>query len=403
MALPNLPIELMEIIAKELDSNDLFNFRLVARAINTKVRYHFMKKYFSIRRHMMNTHSLQTLCKISEHPYLRRAVRTLEISSDHLSDRPPPYLQEEHTAPYRLLTPTTIDDGEYRRNLDEQSSMQNTGLDIALLARALNNLSNCHDVALRAKHDVLPWGAATLQKQTGAFPMRNFNERASRAFVERAIWAVLASLSTCPYQVYSFRIVLNHPLKSVCPEMLNFSTVNLGRLGFRFTKVKRLHLLLEPESEVSPDIWARDLANFIECFPNVHDFGLHFVPKDRRQFRAVSKALRLPRLQALELGRIHCCEADLIELLLSHKSTLKRIGFQDINLITGGDAWKTLIRAIRDHLSVERLTIKMCKLDRVPITAMDYDSLGTVALMLTGDRRELDHFVDTVRESKDGL
>lgn len=94
-----------------------------------------------------------------------------------------------------------------------------------------------------------------------------------------------------------------------------------------------------------------------------------------QQFRTISEALCLRHLQFLDIDCVDCSEEDLARLVLNHKDTLKKVSFSDVNIIAGGGSWQSLVRTIRDQLSIENLAIISCQVDDILIGILKGDGI----------------------------
>jgi len=82
-ALVGFPIELIRLICIEMESQDLFNFRLLSREMNRVSFPYFLDRYFRTRYHMLSRISLENLLQVSSHPIFGPSLRSLEVCIDH--------------------------------------------------------------------------------------------------------------------------------------------------------------------------------------------------------------------------------------------------------------------------------------------------------------------------------
>ena len=159
-------------------------FRLVSREINYKSFSYFLDCYFHSRHHMLDWYSLENLLQISSHPVFGPSLRILEICVDHLTDEPP-YFKPCRLDRSKQYEVATVNEGEYKRYLDDQTYLGESGLDTAYLTQAFVNLSNCRTIVVSDVHR--PWGAASQERRTGVFPTSEILMPNSIYFVKRAL------------------------------------------------------------------------------------------------------------------------------------------------------------------------------------------------------------------------
>ncbi|KAK2743501.1 hypothetical protein FQN57_004798 [Myotisia sp. PD_48] len=394
MKLSNLPTELILKVVKNLGSEDYFNFRLSSREIDQKSYPHLLSTYFTIRRYILHPYSLKNLLDISMQPAFAPHVRTLEISPNHLKIDPHNIIADlEHG---RIVSgPISLHPTGYLRHLQDQSKAREFGLDICWLVQALRNLPNCKCVMIYDHARVEPFGAATIKRQTGAPLNGTFDHGESIKFVERAIWVVLMAISMSESNVDMLGVTYGVFSTPAIPYILRKSIDNANQLRLNFPSINTLNLLLDPDDGNSMENWTKDLIDFIKLFPRIMTFNLEFWPQDEHRFKTISDTLHLQYLQDLELSFFGCHESDIIRLLLRHKDTLKTIRLKGIDLISDGEAWGSLICAIRDNLSLDTLMITDCSLNDRTITVTGVGPLDTI--VVSGTWQELSDFKDRLK------
>ncbi|KAK2738279.1 hypothetical protein FQN57_007142 [Myotisia sp. PD_48] len=331
------------------------------------------------------------------HPTFAPHVRTLEISPYHLRIDP----SDTTTAIVRgrfVSAPTHINRTEYLNHLQDQSKIREFGLDICWLVQALRNLPNCKCVTIYDSAWDEPFGAATIKRQTGVPLTRAVNNDESIKFVERAIWVVLMAISMSESNVDMLGVEYGLAWTPVSPYMLRNSIDNANQLRLNFPSINSLSLLFYPDGESSMENWTKDLIDFVKLFPRIMTFDLAFSHRDEHRFETISDTLHLQYVQDLQLGCIDCHESDIIRLLLRHKDTLKTIRLETINLISDGEAWESLICAIRDNLSLDTFMITACELNGLPIIVTGCGTVGpSDTIQVSGTWQELSDFKDDIR------
>lgn len=149
-----LPTELIQEIARQLDSPGRLSLRLVCRQMNAKTYHTFTDVHFTTRRHIFTEHSLNCLVSISQHPSLAQAVQNLELSLL-------PFEQRDRNAMHDPTSPFHVPEENSRTALthflDSQAHSHRSGKDVALLTRALTHLPNLRTLRI-ANEPSASWG-----------------------------------------------------------------------------------------------------------------------------------------------------------------------------------------------------------------------------------------------------
>lgn len=359
--LTHLPTEIIGLVAAELDPGNLFNFRWVCRKINYKSSFYFAERFFHTRYHMLSRYSLENLVQVSNHPVFGPSVRALVICTDHLTTEPPAFEPGTWDRPMESEL-VTIDDKEYKRHLDDQIYLTESGLDTAYLAQALVSLLNCRSVTVDDGDH--PWGAASIKRQTGALPTSNIELGESARFVQRVLRVILAAVAASRLPLEALELSSGFNREAIGPDMLAFPELCSNQLRSCLASLDALDILVNPDASEALHIWEKGLVDFVSLFPNLGRFRLAFYPRDEGQrFRAISNSLRLQRLRTLALSSVQCTEDDLVGLILACKNTLQEINLDLTGIVAGGGTWQSILRKIRDELSIRRLTMIDCELD----------------------------------------
>lgn len=149
--LNNLAMDLITMIASELDNDDFFNFWLVCRDLNHKSFYLFLKRYFHMRYYMLSWYSLENLLQVSCHVVFGYSLRILVICTDHLTDEL--LLFERSTWEYPINdTKAIINERKYKQQLDDQVYLRESSLDTIYLMQVFLNAANCRTVFVNDDH-----------------------------------------------------------------------------------------------------------------------------------------------------------------------------------------------------------------------------------------------------------
>ncbi|KAH7060705.1 hypothetical protein B0J12DRAFT_649843 [Macrophomina phaseolina] len=176
--LKDLPAEIIDAIALQLQPVDCISLRLVCSALAVKSIYAFKNVCFGTRRHMLTEHSLSGLLELSRYKDFGLAIKTLMIGTERYEER---YADPMLNNALAALSPDQKD-----AHAAEVRKQRDGSLDSPILASALSNMPNCHSIEIVGNH--IPastayqhyspseelvyhsWGARTLANKTGIFP-----------------------------------------------------------------------------------------------------------------------------------------------------------------------------------------------------------------------------------------
>ncbi|EKG22098.1 F-box domain cyclin-like protein [Macrophomina phaseolina MS6] len=176
--LKDLPAEIIDAIALQLQPVDCISLRLVCSALAVKSIYAFKNVCFGTRRHMLTEHSLSGLLELSRYKDFGLAIKTLMIGTERYEER---YADPMLNNAFAALSPDQKD-----AHAAEVRKQRDGSLDSPILASALSNMPNCHSIEIVGNH--IPastayqhyspseelvyhsWGARTLANKTGIFP-----------------------------------------------------------------------------------------------------------------------------------------------------------------------------------------------------------------------------------------
>ncbi|KAB2577883.1 F-box domain cyclin-like protein [Lasiodiplodia theobromae] len=163
-SLPALPTELIQEIARYLDSPGQLSLRLACRQLHAKTHHTFLDAHFSRRRHLFTEHSLKGLVALAQHADLGPAVRRLDLSLLPFEQQRDRNAMHNPTSPFHVPCP-------FRRAaltvfLNAQARCRRQNLDVELLTEALLRLPNLR--ALRVRNEPRGcWGFQRLGRELG--------------------------------------------------------------------------------------------------------------------------------------------------------------------------------------------------------------------------------------------
>lgn len=356
----NLSPEIIAIIAQYIESKDFFNLRLSSLYLRDSTFALFLKLYFRTRTHMLSRHSLMNLLDISHHPIFGPSIRSVVITTNHLT---PDGLSDEPYLPGRTernVSPP-INKKSYREYYTQQNSFRQSGLDTTYLSEILANAVHCRTLAL-ADHDQ-PWGAAFLQRETGVYPTSSIEKEYSKIYIQQVTHVIIAAATASGALIETLE--LNAGLgRAMNPSVLRFPELHRIQLPWAGT-LTSLQLLMGPDHDEDQLVWSKPLVDFILLFPRLEVLDLYFDTRlQRTGFQALSRALNLPNLRVLRLGGFDCLSDDLVLLFDTHQNTLREIVLNNVGISTKPEgSWQKLVTMLGDQLQVTRLEIIGCNVD----------------------------------------
>lgn len=150
----DLPVELLQAVAQEADTQDILALRLVCRDTSAKVDDVFVEKFFQNRRHLITKHSLEVLVEIVRRPRLRAKLQKVSLLTVKIrrtwipsEARPPPkeeYGSRDLFQLHQTYHPLDLQEWDRRHEIWERASAHedflSSGADIELLSSALQEL-----------------------------------------------------------------------------------------------------------------------------------------------------------------------------------------------------------------------------------------------------------------------
>ncbi|KAH7112597.1 hypothetical protein B0J13DRAFT_575482 [Dactylonectria estremocensis] len=411
----HLPAEVANFIFIELRPRDWLSLRQTCKEINTRTAHLFIERFFLTRLVMFERSSLQCLESIAEHPTLSQSVEELEICVSHLlplhevQEIEPPYSEYENmmkdlkgkTLPAECgidydewYDRWGISDGEgdanddersmgddetegpprdrlsrlnareYRKRLDDQEEVIQTGYDVECLTRAMTHFKRCKQINISSS--IQAWGLNRLRRSIGILPQRGltFESRESIRLVRHIIHVVLtaAAVSKIQVEVLVFgpdQMLIN--ANRISPSML------IGPSSAILTEsplvsLRRLHISVDPhfpKCVPAASKWESDLIRFIKLLPELSHLELDFEERDEwGRFSELSKELYIPKLETLRLSCIDCAREELALFLVRHHRTLREVVLDAIQLDGDAAVWRWLVEIIRDSLDLTCFSIQ---------------------------------------------
>lgn len=407
-----LPLEVVCSIAGLLPGASLLLLRQTCRDMNTKTWKVFEREYFESRNVMLQHQSLRNLQDISEYPTLRRAVRTLRLCTEHLSDSdddgiecghdpfndawgfPADPLQADmdHSPPWLEDSTTSVCACalcDLRQRMREQEAFL-FGEDRRCLVQVMRNLPNCKTLVLTDAH--VPWGAARLEREVGCVFERGLDSCYFEEgdFIKHVLDVMLIAVAESKLAVEKLDIYLGHrdEPKSIQPmsvQLLDAPEHNmLGHDGLKILSLTSLRMILSPwpGNQGGPD-WEPSFTRFLALFPQLSDFTLAFDGEeqydDHEVFPRISRVLSIPHLRVVDLARFEATVPELEEVLLRHQQTLKEVTLREVKL-RGVGSWPSLLSKLWGMSGVRLIIVTNCLMEDEWMTDMCHDMPNVVSI-----------------------
>jgi len=340
----DLPPELVEGIAENLDDQGLISVRKVCRALRRHSTKAFGTRFFSHLITILHPTSLAILLELSRHSVLSKFVRKVTISGERLGHS----IQVMHT--------------DMRPHYALQKSIENSGLDNVILTeafRALKNLKviqvdNCsyHNGDEDYCEDGIKCGRRLMYKET--VPGFMLGGAADMGY-SRVYHVVLKAIVDAGLQkdvdIALMFCVIQHFEAPVTFFDLHAAEWVKGASR----KVRKLQIAgdLDPVwkqglIQSTTDLRELDVQERHGIFRLSHTSGVHLV---------------WPALHRLHLDEVHLHCDELIAFLRNHKDTLADLRLQSIGFPKG--TWAEPLQAIKDIATLEHLFLKLL-LEQLP-------------------------------------
>lgn len=240
--------EIIVVIAQYLESNDFFNFRLSSSYLRESTRALFIKLYFRTRTHMLSQHSLMNLLHISHHPIFSRSIRSVIITTNHLTPdglSDDPYLPTSWTERNSHI-PVTINKKSYFEYYIRQNSFRQSGLDTTYLSEILANAIHCRALVLSGRDQ--PWGAAFLKRKTGVYPTSSVEQEYSKIYTQQLAHVIIAAATASGVSIETFELNAGLGRAAMNRSVLKFPELHQTRLPWAATLIS-LQLLMSPGND----------------------------------------------------------------------------------------------------------------------------------------------------------
>ena len=344
-----LPVEVFDSITAFLDLSEFQTLRLASRRLHLLSLSTFRKKYFTKLITTLGSPSLDRLANVASHSHLAQLVTILEIRLLNHCDYkdltkisrigifPPPkrFPRVSCIRSQDILRESTL--------YDDVLSNKQAKCIIESLARGFSGLKNLKILQFRA-HQVEPLGWKTI-----AIPEGDgiFRSRCLRAVLD-AIVKSGVRLDTLSMAKEKECVSLSKCANVPYPA-LQLPIEYIQRLGLSFVSLKSLTLSVISQHNGHHRLlgWENGLSRLISSAPNLRHLALSLDRKSQvsqygaQTVRSLSDSVHLERLESFHLCNSTIHESDLAKFVKTHASTLQRLCFTTIGLLTG--SWPLLI------------------------------------------------------------
>ena len=384
-----LPVEILTLVTKNLNVKDLGSTRLTCRAIESSLFHGFAVRFFSKRRFMMATDSLEAFIGMAGSPRLRSFLKHVVIGLEYYAPRSgaaKPLIQHK-------LIPRVAD----------QMRLMDTGGARDLLEEAFRLLPNLETVDLLSEYSHgggnVSYGAATARDETGGILPLDYHthdgalrEASVIDWFTRVYGVVVAALGRAQARPKTLNIdtglegIYTHGLcppkvlePCVLPLLANLENVSLGVT----TSPTHIGPIAHDSASNSYIIW---LVNFLLHLKNVRvlkltlgqDYNSQWFMEWLAETRGIKTPWILPqhpfeKLQELDFREMEADPDLLAKAICRFAGQLKRLTLDSVIL-------KPLrhLQPRRPDPSVNQWSVFFSKLKENPHLELDHIKLGTL-------------------------
>lgn len=147
-------------------------------------------------------------------------------------------------------------------------------------------------------------------------------------------------------------------------QAFNFALPYLVSLGNAFITMKSISLSINEWCSANSRMpgWENGISQFISTAPSLETLSLNLgkgYPEPRYSvpiIRSLAQTTRFPKLHTFQLYGGAFEELDLLDFVLNHKHSIRRISLPHVNNQDG--YWKSILTAFRDSLDLEYLYVQ---------------------------------------------
>ncbi|KAJ4360843.1 uncharacterized protein N0V89_001410 [Didymosphaeria variabile] len=360
-----LPQELVDLIYLYISPTDRCTLRLVSKQLYFLTLTNFGNTVFSKRVTTLGVASLSQLLQASGHPQFSGCVNLLDVKLLNYEDYG--NLQKIdrvgiYPPPKRLPKVPQVKTGDIRREsklLEYMRTHQDPTAVIHPLARALKRLRNLKTIRLRVNGLTL-YGNLHILAEDDVY----------QSFMSACFRAVLEAIVRSGVKLQEFTLIKGNSVRPMSKSAnldyraFTFSFPLFQSLGHAFSCLKSLRLSIrtDPKTNSRSQGWETGVTNFITTAPALETLTLCMDPIDcKPQFRAtmmrsIFSTVELPMLNSLQLYGCAVDELDLVAMIKTHASSLRRLLISDTELRPG--TWRSILNLLKNELDLEYLRLQ---------------------------------------------
>jgi hypothetical protein len=368
-----LPQELVDLIVVYLSLEDCQTLRLASKQLCSLTLTTFSSTYFSTRVTTLGVPSLGRLVQTSAHPHFSACVSLLDIKLlnyedygnlrqiDRVGIYPPPkrfpkvpQVKFEHVSDECKLL-------DYMRTHPDPKAV------VHPLARALKSLRNIRAIRLRVN-------GLTLYGN----PYINAEDEVYQSFMSSCFRAVLDAILRSGVRLQEFAMIKGNTARPLSKSAnLDYSTFNfpvqfLSSLKTAFCALKSLRLSIRTYHNGNSRTagWENGVSQFIAAASSLEDLTICLQAADAKPWfraalmHAVCRTVKLPMLKSLQLYGCIVDELDLVDLIKTHASSLRRLLVSDTKLRSG--TWLSVMNTFMEDLDLDFLRLQYLQQSATP-------------------------------------
>jgi len=333
-----LPAELLDLITSRLPALDYAALRLASRRLHFTSHTEFLKRFFTTVSTFLDPTSLARLVDISSHQRFANSVRNLHIKSRGGAPGKGPPIYEDF------------------RFIRDVATSKNAVSIVRPLSRVMESLPNLNSVRFYLLDQNIGYTRSIYKSDIVIFQAVCF-QMILDAVIESN--TQLQELSTL-----SGDVSLSSSCAIVPHQAFNLALPYLVSLGNAFATLKSMSLSINEWCSANSRVpgWENGISQFISTAPSLENLSLNLskgypVPKySVPVIHSLAQSTRLPKLHTFQLYGGAFEELDLLDFMLNHKHSIRRISLPHVNNQDG--SWKSILIAFRDSLDLEYLYVE---------------------------------------------
>ncbi|KAL5420409.1 hypothetical protein PMIN04_006482, partial [Paraphaeosphaeria minitans] len=368
-----LPQELVDLIVVHLSLQDRQALRLASKQLYALTFTTFSNTYFSRRVTTLGVPSLSRLVQLSAHPNLSGCVYLIDIKLLNYEDYG--NLREIdrvgiYPPPKRLQRVPQVKIGDISQEcklLDYMRTHKDPKAVVHPLSRALKGFRNVKTIRFRVN-------GLTLYGN----PYISAEDEVYQYFLSACFTAVLDAIIRSGVRLQEFTLIKNTTIRPLSKSAnLDYSAFNLPipfmfslKSAFTFLKSLRLSIRTHHNGNSRVAGWEKGVAQVIATASSLEKLTICLQATDSKPwFRAaviqsICRSVQLPMLKSLQLYGCVVDELDLIALIKTHTSSLRRLLISDTELRSG--AWSSILNTFKEDLDLDLLRLQYLQQNTAP-------------------------------------